>query len=97
MTDERVDLTMLIRSVGDGEDGWYNDAERDEIVLALRVLRVLRHPDTEAVTKPANAPAQDPDDYTVEFETIHGPVGTQYESLAYAERLLGLATGKDGE
>jgi len=93
MSDERVDLTKLIDYSRDfatknASSYFPNAAERDEIVLALRVLRVLRHDGCYGSRNTIQG---------MKFDVYNTGEGySSWHSLTDAERLLGLA-GKDGE
>jgi len=96
MSDERVDLTKLIEHASVCKRPYIDPylrmhvtpAERDEIVLALRVLRVLQHPDCDGMWISGTGKL------VIKFAS--NPVARRL--LDDAERLLGLAAhGKDGE
>jgi len=87
-SDERVDLAKLIEEIRDRDGYWYDcdDEDMEPILLALRVLRVLRHDDFERIS-----PQQDGSMWiTIQPEELPRRSGT----LDDVERLLGLA-GKD--
>lgn len=89
--DEVTDLTPLIEAIRDRDGYWYDcdDEDMEPILLALRLLRVMRHPRALNVYFDSGC-------YWVRFKPRSTAEGTPGHPLDDAERIFGI-TDDGGE